>query len=112
MSGIKTYTETGYAVLYEDGSMKLNNSGYVQHLTPEMVQVAWTPRKRKLPIHPDVAKLMKADMEEEGLKGRELERAMNEYAPFRAGEYWDFGEELHIIPSKADFDNPNTSDWF
>ena len=96
--GKKVETETGYAILNEDGTMKLTNSGYVQHITAESVEAAWSGAN-KLPVSPDIIQEMKDD----GLEGDELEEEMAEYAPSYDGEYWDFGEELHIIPSKKEF---------
>ena len=37
----KLETETGEAILYKDGSMKVDNSGYIQKLTKLQVGCAW-----------------------------------------------------------------------
>ena len=76
----KVDTETGWANLNPDGSMVLNNSGYKQRLSPEEVHAVWSGKRR--------------------LPGQGLTNTTK--ARFD-GEYWDFGEELHVIPPKEEF---------
>ncbi len=89
-------TETGDATLFSDGTMDLDNSGYTQELTVEQVKAAWSGKK-KLPFSPDFI--------EEYMEDNDGEKppANCEWRPTWDGEYWDFGEELHIIPSKEEF---------
>jgi len=94
--GRKIKTDTGSARLYSDGSMKVYNSGFRQDLTPEMVQAAWSGKK-VLPHHPK--KL--AQMKKEQLTAKEIRDSRPKYDS-QYGD-WDFGDELHEIPSKHDF---------
>ncbi len=91
-------TDTGTATLHPDGSMRVNNSGYTQELTPKMVQQAWS-RAKFLDVHPDIIEDMKMDYE-----GVELEQEIEEMRPFWTGEFYDFGEEAHTIPDREEFE--------
>lgn len=92
-------TDTGYAILNSDGSMRVNNSGYIQELTPKMVQQAWDNAKF-LDLHPDYLEDLEMDYE-----GAELQQEIKDSRPRRRfGFEYDFGEELHTIPRSEDFE--------
>lgn len=88
-------TETGTATLNLNGSMTLDNSGYIQVLSPEQVAAAWNGAS-KLPLSSEV----RAELEAEGISPEMMEHSR----PFYDGEYWDFGDEQHVIPPKNMFD--------
>lgn len=88
------HTETGTATLKPNGTMLLNNSGYRQLLTKAQVQAAWSGAD-KLPLSPAYAQEMRDDGETE----TEIAAA----GPYWDGDYWDFGDESHIIPDQDEF---------
>jgi len=83
------YTETGTATLYEDGSMLLDNSGYLQRLTPSQVQEAWNGFF--ISFTPEVQERIRAEGYGVGF--------LAEWD----GSYWDFGDEQHSIPTEEQF---------
>lgn len=89
-------TETGTATLYDDDVMVVDNGGYTQHLTPEQVKAAWQG-DTLLPLTP----LSIREMQEGGL---EIDEMLTK-CPRLDGQYYDFGDEMHVIPSKREFDN-------
>ena len=86
-------TDTGFATLYTDGSMYLNNSDYIQQLEPAQVKAAW----KGGPIPFD------AEMYQEVLEDCDGDEGMVGFLASWNGDWFDFGEELHTIPSKSDF---------
>lgn len=97
----KINTETGKATLNANGSMSLDNSGYKQTLSPEHVKLVWGGATT-LPPSADVMADIESDYcpEEDA---DDYESAVEACSPSYDGQYWDFGEELHIIPSEAEF---------
>ena len=86
-------TDTGTATLYADGSMKLNNSGYVQHLDASQVKEAWSGD----------AISYDEEMYQEVLEDCDGDVRSVGFLASWNGDWFDFGEELHTIPSKSDF---------
>ena len=91
-------TETGWAELKTDDSMTVDNSGYRQYLTPEQVHAAWSD-SHVIPYNEDDKEELEMDYE-----GKELEEALAHGAARWDGDFWDFGDEQHVIPAKDDFD--------
>lgn len=88
-------TETGSATLNTTtGGMFLDNSGYYRLLTKEQVQAAWNGED-KLPHSPEDL----AEFESDDLSPEDIADCQTVFD----GKYWDFGEELHIIPDEEDF---------
>jgi len=93
---MKIETDTGYAILNKDGSMELDNSGYGQFLTPKQVQAAWAGKK--IPFDGDMLNDLEADYE-----GQELKDILAGGLSTFDGDWWDFGDESHTIPSEDEF---------
>ncbi len=96
----KLHTETGTAVLNDDGSMRLENSDYIQHLTKEQVQEAW--ETETISMDEDEINDVRGDYDDEEAD------VFIEQGTAQLGDagFWDFGEELHVIPSEEEFINP------
>ncbi len=94
------HTETGTATLYKDGRIKLVNSGYVQSLTKEQVQEAW--ETETISMVQDEIDDIRGDYDDEDAD----EIIEHGTAQLTDDGFWDFGEELHIIPSEEEFINP------
>ena len=95
----KVETDTGWATLRSDGTMRLYNSGYVQVLSKEQVEEVWSGSKG---ISWDEEVLVDFD---EGstiaqlIKDGDLPHYWAEFD----GEWWDFGDEAHTIPDEDEF---------
>jgi hypothetical protein len=89
-------TETGTATLMPDGTMVVNNSGYKQRLTVEQVRAAWSGAER-LPLDPETL----AELRDEGFSEEDIEDSQATYDDDYG--WYDFGEELHVIPDAEDF---------
>ena len=87
-------TETGTAVLFPDGSMFLDNAGYIRLLTPEQVKAAWNNEPTLPTSLEDYQNLKESGFTDEEIKN---------FEPFFDGDFWDFGDDIHVIPKLEDF---------
>ena len=86
-------TDTGFATLYTDGSMLLNNSGYTQVLDASQVKASW--KGGPIPFN--------EEMYQEVLEDCDGNTDMVGFLASWNGDWFDFGDESHTIPSKSDF---------